>query len=424
MWKNPLWLCLHLCSLSRLLLAFGTLFCAKLSISRPVAAQKPPKAKKAVQAAAAEYVAQSESADALDPDSSYPDWVRPHLAEIREQAKRQWTLYVPKASLPIPEIVIQCCDDELVPDSPESMYSCDTASSISEVDTPPPTTPTLASPVSFYFPASPTFSAGDYLQVPPPSFNAPREEDKPVTRNVSNVSGRTFTLTAPPGRSTQLNKTRERRKADCEVQAQALMIECDATRRDVYSPLLAHFTKSKVGRGSGANSAVSHGRKGSVTQASGGRITAVGLGLHFRSKLGFHSSLDTALASDASGTGRTTSSSASDNRRGDRGSCSVSQAFAATSDVAFPAAGAVQIDANASSVSSGRVARLVEAFDSSHSLASVDSGHVKLTDILEDYYSDLCVENIETAAEEERLADAGLVVHETHARRAVVVYAV
>ncbi|KAI0644873.1 hypothetical protein C8Q79DRAFT_968255 [Trametes meyenii] len=123
----------------------------------------------------------------------------------------------------VPKIVIQSCDDDPAPDSPASIYSTDSSTSStssSVLDTPPPMTPTLASPISFYFPTSPSFSTHDYLQVPPPSCHAPREEDKPVTRNVSNVSGQTFMLAAPPtARFSKVGKSLMERRMAAGAQA-------------------------------------------------------------------------------------------------------------------------------------------------------------------------------------------------------------
>ncbi|KAI0674437.1 hypothetical protein C8Q78DRAFT_594554 [Trametes maxima] len=169
-----------------------------------------------IEAGATDKVTQSSSVDDVDPDSTvtYPEWVRPHMREIRELATREWTVYNPSARLVVPEIVIQPCDEEPVLGSPADSVSTPP----SEFDTPPPMTPTLSSPVGFYLPESPSFSGRDYLQVPPASWNAPREEEKPVLRNVSNFSGRTFTLAAPPAGPSKLGKTlRERRLAKAQA---------------------------------------------------------------------------------------------------------------------------------------------------------------------------------------------------------------
>ncbi|KAI0646426.1 hypothetical protein C8Q79DRAFT_926391 [Trametes meyenii] len=163
-----------------------------------------------IEADAADKVTQSSD---VDPDSTltYPEWVRPHMREIRGLATREWTIYNPVPALVVPEIVIQSCDDELILGSPADSVSTPP----SEFDTPPPMTPTLSSPVSFYFPESPSSLGQDYLQVPSASWTAPREEGKVVLRNVSNFSGKTFTLAAPPSSGpSKLGKTlRERRNA-------------------------------------------------------------------------------------------------------------------------------------------------------------------------------------------------------------------
>ena len=42
-----------------------------------------------------------EATNEVDPDStlSYPEWVRPHLPAIREQATKEWSIYVPETGL-------------------------------------------------------------------------------------------------------------------------------------------------------------------------------------------------------------------------------------------------------------------------------------------------------------------------------------
>ncbi|KAI9065655.1 hypothetical protein FKP32DRAFT_472665 [Trametes sanguinea] len=406
----------------------------KVKNARPTTAKKSARAK-AMEAAAAEYVARSANADVLDPDSdlSYPEWVRPHLPEIREQAKRQWTLYVPKETLPVPQIVIQSCDDESAPESPASIYSCDTASSVSEAETPPPMTPTLASPVSFYFPDSPSFSAGDYLQVPPPSFNAPREEEKSVLRNVSNFSGKTFALAAPPGRFGKMGKNRERRKADPRAQAQALLIESAGSRKNACSSLLAHFAESPARTGRGTALEVSYGQPVDTSPVLEGGMAAVGLGLQFQHKLDFQGSLDKAFTSSSpSGDNGCRKLSSTFSTAAGLDLAGISESSVAVADEALPSDGHDLDDGHASGAGkpegdgghSGRLARLVEAFDSSYSLASNESGQVKLSDVLDDYYRDHFDESFVEVAEEGPYAGTELLVQETSARRAVVVYAV
>ncbi|KAI0372076.1 hypothetical protein BV20DRAFT_141943 [Pilatotrama ljubarskyi] len=399
-----------------------------------------------------EAAAADSGADALDPDSSltYPEWVRPHLPEIREQAKREWTTWTPKPALEVPQITIQCCDDEsATPDSPESVYSTDSdsgsssaSSSPSVLDTPPPMTPTLASPVSFYFPASPTFSATDYLQVPPPSFNAPREEDKPVMRNVSNFSGKTFTLAAPPGRFSKVGTIRERRMSAQQAQANR------AANGKSQNSLQTASQGLQVAKGCGTGSKGSQGLIIGATQGTGAGMTGVGLGLHLRPKQDFQDSLDKVLAaSGLSGDDGARGLSATFNTPDDLDFASVLQACA-TTDVVLardtPSQDRPNTNANTEAddrlkacVSTpgsddddddkgrtGRLARLIDAFDSTFSLASIDSGHVKLCDILDDYQYDHFNETVDVADPNDS-AVTELIVHEScAAQRAVVVYAV
>ncbi|KAI0336824.1 hypothetical protein GY45DRAFT_22661 [Cubamyces sp. BRFM 1775] len=419
---------------------------------------------KDVEAGTADRVPGSASTESLHPDSSltYPEWVRPHLKEIREQAKREWTLYTPKPALVIPEIVIQCPDDEPVPDSPESVYSCDSSTS-SVPDTPPPTTPTLASPVSFYFPASPTFSAGEYLQVPPPSFNAPREEEKPVMRNVSNFSGRTFVLAAAPAPFSKMGKLRERRMAAMQARAQAqahaqAAAQSQATAQTSTGAIgqdqqAARPPALQIHKGCGTGPRVSPGLTVGVAEAAGSGTTSVGLGLHLRTQLDFQGSLDQALAaSGPSGdTGGTNRLSATFSTAGYLDLANILEDYA-PADVALPSPASGSDDTGGTGYSTGhgnsndngyedddndnstsddderpgRLARLVEAFDSSFSLASIDSGNIKLSDILDGYHYDHFDENFIDEDEDggQHIATADLVVHDTHARRAVVVYAV
>ncbi|KAI0360551.1 hypothetical protein OH77DRAFT_696328 [Trametes cingulata] len=412
-----------------------------------------------IEAAAADKANKSANGNALDSDSSltYPEWLRPHLPEIREQAKREWTTWNPKPVLEIPEIVIQCCDDEpAIPDSPESVYSTDsdsgsssTSSSPSVLDTPPPMTPTLASPVSFYFPASPSFSAAEYLQVPPPSFNAPREEDKPVMRNVSNFSGKTFTLAAAPGRFSKAGTLRERRLRAQQAKAQA------AANGNAQPTITAGTQGLQVTKGCGSGPRASQPLTVGTTQTTGAGVTGVGLGLHLRPKQDFQGSLDKALAvSGSSGDDGAHGLSATFSTCGDLDFASVIQACA-TTDVVLPRAAPSQdhIDTNNTNTNNtsdgdagakactsisegvdddndhdkerpGRLARLIDAFDSSFSLASIDSGHVKLCDILEDYHYDHFDESFDTADPDDSAVTELVVHHSRAARRAVVVYAV
>ncbi|KAI0703201.1 hypothetical protein C8Q76DRAFT_802038 [Earliella scabrosa] len=234
----------------------------------------------------------------VSPDStlSYPEWVRPRLPAIREQAKKEWNIYVPATGLlatssapttapamAIPKIVVipPRPEDDLLglpaEESLASIYSEDSldgayeevfhsfdedseseysASSIPmdtpsldmdresqasspSLDSPPLETPPLAAQLplasmatlscsfstahlatdaSFYFPTLPSFSAMDYLKVPPPSFHAPRqqeEDDKDI--GMSNVTGKPFKLELSASSSSGSNlkgaTIRERRQA-------------------------------------------------------------------------------------------------------------------------------------------------------------------------------------------------------------------
>ena len=170
-----------------------------------------------------------------DPDLtlSYPEWIRPYLPSFREQAKQEWNVYHPqtglvavssispsssssRAATPFPVIVIQSCNDNDAPstrpDSPDSVYSVTEDFSYEDVPSIPvssgsplytpclilrsrgergslrgtdavddkspvvlPTSPDTASPVSFYFPTTPTLSEGTYLQVPSTSDDSPTD---------------------------------------------------------------------------------------------------------------------------------------------------------------------------------------------------------------------------------------------------------
>ncbi|KAI0644867.1 hypothetical protein C8Q79DRAFT_736824 [Trametes meyenii] len=181
----------------------------------------------------------------------------------------------------VPKIVIQSCDDDPASDSPASVYSADssTSSTFSSVlDTPPPMTPTLASPIGFHFPTSPSFSAHDYLQVPPPSCHAPREEDKPVTRNVSNVSGQTFMLAAPPiARFSKVRKTLMERQMAANI----------GNSSQPQPQLVAQPSGLQVVRGCGVGPRVARDLTlGPIHRAQG--VAGLGLGLALQPKLDFN----------------------------------------------------------------------------------------------------------------------------------------
>ncbi|KAI0659276.1 hypothetical protein C8Q70DRAFT_933641 [Cubamyces menziesii] len=411
---------------------------------------------KDIESGIANPVSGSASTENLDFDSSltYPEWVRPHLKEIREQAKREWTLYTPKAPLVIPEIVIQCPEDEPVPDSPESVYSCDSSTS-SVPDTPPPMTPTLASPVSFYFPASPTFSAGEYLQVPPPSFNAPREEEKPVMRNVSNFSGRTFVLAPAP--FSKMGKLKERRmaaaaRARAQTQAQAQAgARTQANARGGTGAIgqgkqAARPPALQIQKGCGIGPRVSPAFSVGVTEVAGSGTASVGLGLHLRTQLDFQGSLDKALAaSDPSGNAEGTGRLSGTFSTADYLDLASILEDSALADVALPSPASGSDDIGGTTTRNsheddddnddnstyndderpGRLARLVEAFDSSFSLTSIDSGNIMLSDILDGYHYGHFDENFTDEDEDggQHIA-SDFVMHDIHAQRAVVVYAV
>ncbi|KAI0777296.1 hypothetical protein BD413DRAFT_490383 [Trametes elegans] len=367
----------------------------------------------------------------LDPDStlSYPEWIRPHLSEIREQAKREWALYVPKVH--VPAIVISCEEESVpVPDSPASVYS--TESCPSELDTPPPMTPTLASPtlaspVSFYFPSSPTFSATDYLQVPPPSYNAPREEEKSVMRNVSNFSGKTFALSAPPSRFSKLGKIRERRILEARVKAQAQAQAKNVAQQD-GTQLTIQPTEPQVTKRCGAGPRVSAGLTVGAAHATRGGVTGVGLGLHLRPDCDFQNTSNKTLAASGPpgddgaqtfpGTFSTTSclDLASTLEDSDK-TCVVSPPLDAYKDDDK----ALHIDDADDTQRGKRLARLIDTFDSSFSLASIDSGRVKLTDVLEDYHYNYLDETLDAAdPDESNVTEVSSPENRTH--RSAVVY--
>ncbi|EIW55450.1 uncharacterized protein TRAVEDRAFT_21995 [Trametes versicolor FP-101664 SS1] len=359
-----------------------------------------------------------------------PEWIRPHLAQINEQSKREWTLYTPSAPIVVPQIVISC--DEVVPDTPSSTYSDD--STVSELDTPPPMTPTLSSPVSFFFPASPSFSVRAYLQVPSPSFHAPREEAKPVMRNVSNFSGKTFALAAPTGR---FSKLRERRMM---VQAQVVNNVIEG-QQNPSSATQATAVGYQVVHGCGTGPRVLRGTSGTVgtAQVTGTGVVGVGLGLQLRPQLDFQDFHNTSATSGSSGDDATHGPLGSLGFAGYSSMSSVLEASLAA-DVALPTAPASPDDdpyadayvaIAASAPSDGddhdkgrpeRLAHLIDAFDSSVSLASLesDSAHGKLCDIMDDYRYDYFDDYLDGADADESINNE-VAVHERHA---VVVYAV
>ncbi|OJT02799.1 hypothetical protein TRAPUB_6655 [Trametes pubescens] len=365
-----------------------------------------------------------------------PEWIRPHLARIHEQSKREWTLYTPSASLVVPQIVISC--DDIVPDTPSSTYSDD--STASELDTPPPMTPTLSSPVSFFFPASPSFSVREYLQVPSPSFHAPREEAKPVMRNVSNFSGKTFALATPTGR---LSKLRERRML---AQAHPVNGVVDGQQKRpsaTQTPAMGY----QVVHACGTGPRVRRGTTGTVgtAQVTGTGVAGVGLGLQLRPQLDFQDFHNTLATSGFSGDNATHRLRGTYGTTGYPNIASVLEA-ALTTDMALNTAAASQdndpsanayVNIAASAPSDGddhdksrpeRLARLIDAFDSSFSLASLDSdrAHDKPCDILDDYRYDYFDDYLDGADTDESVGDENdVVVPENHAaRHAVVVYAV
>ncbi|KAI0667048.1 hypothetical protein C8Q78DRAFT_1056194 [Trametes maxima] len=276
----------------------------------------------------------------------------------------------------VPKIVIQSCNDDPATDSPASVYSTDSSTdstSSSVFDTPPPMTPTLASPISFYFPTSPSFSAHDYLQVPPPSCHAPREEDKPVTRNVSNVSRQTFLLAAPPiAHFSKVGKSMLERRMAARAAALASRT-IDGQPQSCTRP-----SGLRVVRGCGVGPRlVGDSTPSSVHGAQGG-VTGLGLTLGVQHKQDLLYPQDSAPAASLP------------IQEGERGSSHVNNApsdpdLANTFErplttnvvVSTTAAGHDNADADAVDDVTGRpdrLARLVEALDWSFSPASVDGG--------------------------------------------------
>ncbi|KAI0827072.1 hypothetical protein BC628DRAFT_1418666 [Trametes gibbosa] len=387
-----------------------------------------------IEAAAADKVNEFGNVNSLASDSSlsYPEWVRPHLAEFREHSKHEWTFYAPRAPVVVPKIVIESCEEDNEPacDTPGSIYSTD--STPSETDTPPPMTPTLASPVSFYFPDSPSFSVKDRLQVPPPSFHAPREEEKPVVRNVSNFSGKTFSLAAASSPFSKIGKLRERRML-ARAQAGHVATDCSQNNGSVGPSVV---------KGCGTGPRICQGSTGStvlVREAAGAGMSGVGLGLHFRPQQDFRISLDNALATSGPGD--------------DNGAHRLPATFSATgypdldtvretsSDVVLPPAIARRDNANIVLASLANlsalagvdverrkhVARRVDTLDPSCPFASLGSedGHDKLSDILglDNYHYDHPDESLDNAYADDS-AVTELCASEIAARCAVVVHAV
>ncbi|KAI0644882.1 hypothetical protein C8Q79DRAFT_968342, partial [Trametes meyenii] len=263
----------------------------------------------------------------------------------------------------VPKIVIQSCDDDPAPDSPASIYSTDSSTSStssSALDTPPPMTPTLASPISFYFPTSPSFSTHDYLQVPPPSCHAPREEDKPVTRNVSNVSGQTFMLAAPPiARFSKVGKSLMERRMAARAQANI------GTNSQSQPQPGAQPSRLQVVRGCGVGLRVVRDLTlGRVHGVEGG-VAGLGLGLTLQPKPDFQARLADTVA--------VPQPTVQEGRRGfshannDSGDPDLASAFQhpPTTEVAIPTtvAGQDDKDVQVDSVTARpeRLARLIEA---------------------------------------------------------------
>ena len=182
---------------------------------------------------------------------SFPQWVRPHLTELREQAHKEWSIYVPgtglvaasslQTTIAVPDIIVQSPTEPQLPTvgSAESIYSQESwdgdhaeafgvaptpwtpeldASSVAsspDIDSPVLETPTMESylplqatlspavskadmstEASFYWPHLPSFSAIDHLQVPPSTWNGPVREE-PDVETVSMSSGKPFMLHSP-----------------------------------------------------------------------------------------------------------------------------------------------------------------------------------------------------------------------------------
>ncbi|KAH9852512.1 hypothetical protein C2E23DRAFT_859854 [Lenzites betulinus] len=398
-----------------------------------------------IEAAAADKVNQSSGVSSLASDSSlnYPEWVRPHLADFREHSKHKWTLYTPSTPVTVPKIVIESCDEDNEPafDTPGSTYSTDSAPS--EMDTPPPMTPTPASPASFYFPASPSFSIKDCLQVPLPSFHAPRDEDRPVMRNVSNFSGRTFSLAAAPAFSNKKGSLRDRR----------MLARTQAGNVVNTHSLISNTPTRTTGPGNvkecGSGPRAPQGLTGSaiaIAQAAAAGMTGVGLGLNFRPQQDFRVSHDKALSVSAPYDNISAHSLPTTFRTaGYWGPNNVLES--PSSNVVLASAITRQHDSNIGSAPlvntitylgvpadvgvdvegrSKHAARLVRAFESSCSLASLDNdgGDGKLRDILGlgDYHYDHYDESLDNA-DADNSAVTEVFVTETAARRAVVGHA-
>ncbi len=196
---------------------------------------------------------------------SFPEWVRPHLAEFREQAQKKWDVYIPGTGLvaaasslqtaaAIPDIVVHSpTEPQLHPAySVGSVYSQDSwdddhsqalyvppspgtpdldASSVTsspDIDSPDLETPKheyqlplqleaslspavskvdMSSEASFYWPLLPSFSATAHLQVSPATWNGPvREEVEAATSSWS--SGQPFVLCSRASASTTAQSRR------------------------------------------------------------------------------------------------------------------------------------------------------------------------------------------------------------------------
>ncbi len=196
---------------------------------------------------------------------SFPEWVRPHLTEFREQAQKKWNIYVPGTGLvvatsslqtaaAIPDIVVHSpTEPQLHPAySAGSVYSQDSwdgdhsstfdvppspgtpeleASSVTsspDIDSPDLETPKhgfqfplqlqaslspavgkafMSSEASFYWPLLPRFSATEHLRVSPSTWNGPvREEVEATTSSWS--SGQPFVLCVPASASTTTQSRR------------------------------------------------------------------------------------------------------------------------------------------------------------------------------------------------------------------------
>ncbi|RDX54647.1 hypothetical protein OH76DRAFT_1552658 [Lentinus brumalis] len=204
-----------------------------------------------------------------DPETamSFPEWVRPHLAEFREQAQKKWDVYIPGTGLvaaasslqtaaAIPDIVVHSpTEPQLHPAfSAGSVYSQDSwdddhsralyvppspgtstpeldASSVAsspDIDSPDLETPKheyqlplqleasrapavrnadMSSEASFYWPLLPSFLATAHLQVSPSTWNSPVREEVEATTS-SWPSGQPFVLCSRASASTTTQSRR------------------------------------------------------------------------------------------------------------------------------------------------------------------------------------------------------------------------